>query len=152
MKDEQLKFEDIEVTSQGWTPTPFTSSPTNFHFICYNQHTTDHLCVLFNTDDHRFATDTVKTPSIRQPGTGIRRMTCHRSSLKNGMTRSNTKGFGRDWRRRTMLTHFHRKKISSFGLNVPTSIKNLSRWCGQSTDVLGRTWGHGKNWVPWPRL
>jgi hypothetical protein len=37
-------------------------------------------------------------------------MTCRRSSLKNGIPRSNTKGFGRGWRRRTMLhTSIERK-------------------------------------------
>jgi hypothetical protein len=41
-------------------------------------------------------------------------------------------GFGRGWRRPTMLHTSNPKKISSFGLNVPASIKkrNLSRWCG----------------------
>ena len=37
-----------------------------------------------------------KTPNIREPQ--LRRMTCRRSSLKNGMSRSKTKTFGRDWR------------------------------------------------------
>jgi hypothetical protein len=44
--------------------------------------------------------------------------------------RSKTKGFGRDWRRLTMIHTSNRKKISCFGLNAPASTKNLSRWCG----------------------
>jgi hypothetical protein len=60
----------------------------------------------------------------------IPRMTCRRSSLKNGMSRSKTKGFGRVWRRLIMMHTSNRKKISRFGLKVPTSTKNLSRWSG----------------------
>jgi hypothetical protein len=64
------------------------------------------------------------------PEAAIPRMTCWRSSLKNGTPRSKTKGFGRGWRRLTMLHTSNRKKISCFGLNAPASTKNLSRWCG----------------------
>jgi hypothetical protein len=64
------------------------------------------------------------------PDRGIPRMTCWRRSLKKGMSRSKTKGFGRDWSRLTMLHTSNRKKISCFGLNTPTRTKNLSRCFG----------------------
>ncbi len=52
---------------------------------------TENTTVLVQMEEEKRAIRTIREPQLR-------RMTCRRSSLKNGMSRSKTKTFGRDWR------------------------------------------------------